>query len=296
MAVNHFALPGQVSPHSKADSVSQRLLYCTYTPSQAAYRARDIRVNHRGSDDQSEDQNSGSYWSSAFITTTTGKQFLLIHHQYAVFCKSSVLDLDSLKYWKHWDHCGPNNDTKTLTSDSLSVRFPDFSVVATTPDKISGLELFAKSPDYSFTLDVECRTSKVLLNGGNGVIAWGPDRANSNTTHWFIPAARTSGSLTLGTSKPLAVDPSRSFTYYDHQNIYDGAQYNFTWFEAHSPDSRIRVSIWAYDWSDSSEEWRYATVRVGEETMMVLPYTWQVDWNDTWCRVHRIARSLKDGH
>ena len=36
MAMNHFALPYQVSPHSKADRVSQRLPCCTYTPSQAA--------------------------------------------------------------------------------------------------------------------------------------------------------------------------------------------------------------------------------------------------------------------
>jgi hypothetical protein len=34
--MNHFALPCQVSPHSKADRVSQRLPCCTYTPSQAA--------------------------------------------------------------------------------------------------------------------------------------------------------------------------------------------------------------------------------------------------------------------
>jgi len=34
--MNHFALLCQVSPHSKADRVSQRLPYCTYTPSQAA--------------------------------------------------------------------------------------------------------------------------------------------------------------------------------------------------------------------------------------------------------------------
>ncbi|KAJ6098113.1 hypothetical protein N7499_002487 [Penicillium canescens] len=232
--------------------------------------------------DPSEDQNSGSYWTSAFLTTTTGRQFLLIQHQFAAYCKSSVLDLGSLEYWKHVDHCEPNNDTKTVTSDSLSLRFPNFSVVTTTPDKVSGLELYAKSRDYSFTLNVECRTSKMLMNGGNGVIAWGADRAHSNTTHWSIPAARTSGLLTLGKSKPLALDPAKSFAYYDHQNIFGGAPNNFTWFEAHFPNPNIRVSIWAYDWADSSDEWRYATVRVGDETMMVLPYIWQVDWDDTW--------------
>jgi hypothetical protein len=211
-----------------------------------------------------------------------GKQYLLVHHQFGSNCKSSVLDLASLKYWKHVDYCEVNNNTKTVTSDSLSVQFANFSVVTKTPDKISELEIYAKSPDYSFKLDVECKTSKVLLNGGNAQIAWGPSRAKGNTTHWSIPAARTSGSLTLGTREPLAVDESKSFTYYDHQNIYGGAPGNFTWFEAHFPDPNIRVSIWAYDWSDTSEEWRYATVRVGEETVIVLPYTWKVYWDDAW--------------
>ncbi|KAM5380143.1 hypothetical protein ACJZ2D_003790 [Fusarium nematophilum] len=229
--------------------------------------------------DLSKDQDSGSYWSSAFVTATTGQQFLLIHHQVAEQCKSSVLDLQDLRYWKNVDHCVISNRTKSVSSDSLSIGFPNFSFDAAAPDKISELKLFAKSPDYSFTLDAEARSSKVLLNGGNGVIAWGPGYANS--THWSIPAARTSGTLSLGKDKRLFLDSSRSFTWYDHQIVH-GTPANFTFFEVHLPDPNIRVSIWAYDWPDSSDSWRYATVRLGQEATMVLPFSLAVDWDAAW--------------
>lgn len=183
---------------------------------------------------------------------------------------------------KHVDHCEVNNSTKTVTTDSLSIQFANYSFITKTPDKISGIQLYAKSPAYSFKLDLACNTSRTILNAGNGQIAWGPNRALSNSTHWSIPAARTSGSLTLGTRAPLTVDESRSFTWYDHQDIHGGAPLNFTWFEAHFADPNIRVSIWAYDWADTAEAWRYATVRIGEETTLVLPYTWEVDWSDAW--------------
>ncbi|KAH8687046.1 hypothetical protein BGZ61DRAFT_354887 [Ilyonectria robusta] len=228
--------------------------------------------------DLSEDQNSGSYWSSAFVTATTGQQFLLIHHQFSNFCKSSLLDLQTLEYSKHTDTCEITNNTKVVTADSLSISFPNLSIIADVPDKISELQLYAKAPDYSFSLDVEAKTSKVLLNGGNGVIAWGPGRVTCS--HWSIPAARTSGTLTLGEKKPLTIDPSKSFTWYDHQ-IIQGAPSNFTWFEFHFPDPNIRVSVWAYDWT-ASDSWRYATVRVGEETTLVLPLVLSVDWDNAW--------------
>ncbi|WAO84651.1 CrtC domain-containing protein [Fusarium falciforme] len=227
----------------------------------------------------SQDQNSGSYWSSAFVTTTTGRQFLLIHHQFNTFCKSSVLDLKTLKYLKNVQHCEINNASKTVLSDSLSIQFPDFSFDAAAPDKISQMQLSSTAPQYSFNLTVEGRTSKVLLNGGNGVIAWGPNY--TTCSHWSIPAARTSGTLQLGAEKALDLDSSKSLTWYDHQ-IIKGPPDSFTFFEVHFPDPNIRVSIWAYDWPESSDEWRFATVRLGEETTMVLPFTLEEHWEDSW--------------
>ena len=227
----------------------------------------------------SEDQNEGSYWSGAFLTATIGQQFIIIHHQYDTWCKSSVLDLSTLEYYKHSVHCTINNDTKLVTADSVTIEFPDFSFNTTAADKISELELFARTPEYSFTLDVESRTSKIVLNGGNGEIAWGPNY--STCTHWSIPAARTSGTLQLGDAASHTLDPSKSFTWYDHQ-IIQRPPANFTWFGVHFPDPQIRVSIWAYDWPESSDVWRYATVRIGEEQTLVLPFTLLTDWNDVW--------------
>ncbi|KAK7418767.1 hypothetical protein QQX98_003785 [Neonectria punicea] len=226
----------------------------------------------------SEDQNSGSYWSIAFVTATTGQQFLIIHHQYAAFCKSSVLDLQSLKYWKKTEDCEITSETKTVTSDSVSIQFPDFAIEATAPDKISQLQLSASSRDYDFTLDVDSTTSKVLLNGGNGVIAWGPNGANC--THWSIPAARTSGTLKLGKKRALELDPDNSFTWYDHQ--VTRAAPNFSWFEVHFPNLNVRVSIWVYGRPDSNDAFRYATVRVDQEVTLVLPFVFEEDLDSTW--------------
>ncbi|KAH7126122.1 hypothetical protein EDB81DRAFT_663505 [Dactylonectria macrodidyma] len=229
--------------------------------------------------DLSKDQNSGSYFSTAFVTATTGEQFLLVHHQVATSCKSSVLELETLRYWKHVENCVVSDLTKNVSSDSVSIRFPNFSFASAAPDKISELELFAKSSNYKFTLDVEPRTSKVLLTSGNGVIAWGPGYANS--THWSIPAARTSGTLELAAGSRYDLDNSKSFTWYDHQ-IISGVPGNFTWFEVHFPNPNIRVSIWAYDWPESSDSWRYASVRIGEETIMVIPFTLEANWDTAW--------------
>lgn len=176
-------------------------------------------------------------------------------------------------------HCEVNGASKTVLSDSLSIQFPDFSFDGAAPDKISQMQLSATAPEYSFNLTVEGRTSKVLLNGGNGVIAWGPNY--TTCSHWSIPAARTSGILQLGAGKALELDPSKSLTWYDHQ-IIKGPPDAFTFFEVHFPDPNIRVSIWAYDWPESSDEWRFATVRLGEETTMVLPFTLEEHWEDSW--------------
>lgn len=175
--------------------------------------------------------------------------------------------------------CEPNNDTKTVTADSVSLRFANFSFNTAASDKISELQLYVQSSDYTFNLHVEPKKSKVVLNGGNAVIAWGPNGANS--THWSIPSARTSGTLTLGTNKTLELDPEHSFTWYDHQ-ITHGVPKNFTFFEVHFPNPGVRASIWAYDRPDSDESFRFATVRLGEETQLVLPYTWEVDWDNVW--------------
>ncbi|KAH8760590.1 hypothetical protein F5883DRAFT_619228 [Diaporthe sp. PMI_573] len=224
--------------------------------------------------DLSEDQNSGSYFTAAFVTTTTRRQFVLIHHQFMNVCKSSLLDLETMEYRKNVFECEINNSTKTVTPDSVALHFPDFSFATNASDKVSELELFAQAEDYSLELNVHARTSKVLLNGGNGAVAWGPGYKRS--THWSIPAAQTSGTLDIGEGERLALIPSESLTWYDHQ-IIDGLPSSFTWFTVHFPTTEIQVSIWAYEWPESGDVWRYATVRLGEETTMVLPYTLEAD-------------------
>ncbi|RSL56949.1 hypothetical protein CEP54_008519 [Fusarium duplospermum] len=205
----------------KATNINHGQLHYSLGRCSTSFRAdnHDTWKNNRipSQTNLSQDQNDGSYWSSAFATTTTGRQFLLIHHQFSTFCKSSVLDLKTLKYLKNMDHCEVNSASKTVLPDSLSIQFPDFSFDAAAPDKISQMQLSATAPEYSFNLTVEARTSKVLLNGGDGVIAWGSNY--TTCSHWSIPAARTSGTLQLGVEKALELDPSKSLTWYDHQII-----------------------------------------------------------------------------
>ncbi|KAI8224350.1 Secreted hydrolase-like protein [Colletotrichum sp. SAR 10_86] len=214
----------------------------------------------------SSDQTTGSYWTSSFLTTTSGSQYLALSHVLGNVCKSSLLELDSLDYWNNLQYATPQNTS--LVAPGFKVSVGTCGVGSTASDLISSMYTHASTSEYAFNLTWES-TSKVLLNGGNAAFTFGPGFANS--TEWSIPAATVSGSLSLGNTSHT-VNPAASMTWYDHQKGA-GAPQNWTWFQLHFPGSSTKASIWAYDFgSPSFDTYRFSTVRVGEEAQYVIPF------------------------
>ncbi|KAJ4073186.1 hypothetical protein NW761_014397 [Fusarium oxysporum] len=231
-----------------------------------------------------EDQsNAGSFWYCSFLTATSGEQFLALQHVLGSAysqstCKSSLLDLHTLEYWNDLSYCLPDNSSSP-TAAPINIKYENYGIRATSDDKISSMDIFGTTEHYSYELAFTAK-SKVLLNGGNGVITFGPEFGNS--TEWAVPALRTTGSVTLnGTT--YDIDPARSLTWYDRQAGFT-APSNWTWFQLHFLGSNIKASIWAFDLEAPASPTtnRFATVRVGEESQYVLAYDLKANWKNTW--------------
>jgi hypothetical protein len=219
---------------------------------------------------------------SSLITTTRGKQYLAISHIMTALknvCRSSVLDLASHKYWVDFSYCNSVDDGSSETSSPFAIDFEGYGFGSTTDDNISKMYAYANSNNASHSFNISWEsTAKVLLNGGSGVIGFGPGRANA--TEWSIPAGKTKGSLTLD-EKTVEIDTKNSFTWYDRQLSY-GSPRNWTWFELTFPGTEIKASIWAQDLSPAVDvTYTFATVRIGE-SQLVLAYDLIPDMSNTW--------------
>ncbi|KXH65226.1 hypothetical protein CNYM01_13631 [Colletotrichum nymphaeae SA-01] len=243
---------------------------------------RDLKTRIPSLYNLTVDQTSGSYWTSAFLTTTTGAQYLALSHILGPICKSSLLNLDTLEYKNHLEYGTTSQNSSASTSHDAAAPLltgTGFQISAgngvcalgsTSADLISEMYTTGSTPDYAYNLTWQS-TSKVILNGGNGAFTFGPGFANS--TEWSVPAGKTSGTLTIGDSnETLEIDSTKSMIWYDHQKGA-GAPQKWTWFQLHFPNSSTKASIWSYDFGAPSHQlYQFATVRVGEESQYVLPF------------------------
>lgn len=160
-----------------------------------------------------------------------------------------------------------------------------------------------------FNLSFEL-SAPVLLNGGIGTFQWGeslilllllffycalfPDyeaEIPSVVNEWSMPAGRTSGSIQVD-GKTVAVDSSKSLTWYDRQWQVGGAS-NWTWFELHLGDAHnfsTKMSVWFYP-SGFGTVKGFATIkdlrqpsysRVVPATLALGPRTWTSPFNSTY--------------
>lgn len=125
-----------------------------------------------------------------------------------------------------------------FSSNPIDTHLGSYGFRATSEDKISSLYAFNIVKDYSYDLTFEAK-SKVLLNGGNGVITIG--QGCTNSTEWAIPALKTNGTFSVGKEK-FQVDAAKSFTWYDTQAGNDAPR-SWTWFQLHFPGTAIKASI-----------------------------------------------------
>lgn len=230
-------------------------------------------------DSQYDIESGSSYWLSSYITGTNGKQYLAISHVLTqqdddTRCRSSILDLKTLDYWVELTYCTPQAKAATALEKAspLNLDYGTYGYKATSDDGVSKMAAFAKTSNYSIDISWEA-TSKVMLNGGGGIIGFGTGNANE----WGIPSSKTEGSLTIE-DEVVKVDPKNSFTWYDRQLSY-GVPKNWTWFQVNFPGTAIKASIWAFDTETTSKQ--FATIRV-DESIHVLAYTLTPDMTNTW--------------
>jgi hypothetical protein len=230
--------------------------------------------------DLSQDQLTGSYWTSSLLTTTKGGRYLILSHVLGNVCKSSILEVDTLNYWNDLEYgTVPNSTVAPSEEPGFHLAPGNCGLGSTSDDNISNMYTYGATDKYSYNITWEGSTSKVLLNGGNGAFTFAPGFVNS--TEWSIPAARTSGTFTLE-GQEHHIDSKKSLTWYDHQKGM-GAPQSWTWFQLHFPGSSIKASVWAYDLPSSSPDTiRFATVRVGEESQYILPFDMKTKAHDTW--------------
>ncbi|KAJ3954712.1 hypothetical protein N0V92_008778 [Colletotrichum tropicale] len=86
------------------------------------------------------DQTTGSYWTSPFLTTTSGSQYLALSHVLCNVCKSSLLALDSFEYWNNLQYATPQN-TSLAAAPEFTVSVSTCGVGSTASDLISSPSL-----------------------------------------------------------------------------------------------------------------------------------------------------------
>ncbi|TDZ14919.1 Kievitone hydratase [Colletotrichum orbiculare MAFF 240422] len=222
-----------------------------------------------------------SYWTSSYITGDDGRQYLAINHLLTTYaptpvCRSSILDLETRDYWVDLTYCLPKNGSGFDNGLPLVADYGTYAFGSKSADSVASMYTYAHT-DKSFSFDLEWTlSSRVMLNGGSGIIPFGAVPVNA--TEWGVPAGRTEGTITID-NKTIAVDPENSFTWYDRQ-ISHGAPKNWTWFELNFPGSAIKASVWAWD-LPGHETARFATVRVGD-SYHVLTHKLDFDSARTW--------------
>ncbi|KAI8229355.1 Secreted hydrolase-like protein [Colletotrichum sp. SAR 10_99] len=86
------------------------------------------------------DQTTGSYWTSPFLTTTSGSQYLALSQVLCNVCKSSLLALDSFEYWNNFQYATPQN-TSLAAAPEFTVSVSTCGVGSTASDLISSPSL-----------------------------------------------------------------------------------------------------------------------------------------------------------
>jgi len=187
--------------------------------------------------------------------------------------RGSIFDLTDKTTYHSYSELVDQPDTVT-PNGIFDVSFTNFTYESLTPDSYNTMHTYAKTPFYTYNLTWEA-TSETILNwgGNNWTIGTGV------TVEWGLPACKTQGEFSIGDGAPLRVDPARSFTWYDRQQV-TGVPRNWTWFELHFPGSHTKASIWAIDDFDASEE-RFATFRTSSGTRLV-PWTLITDPQSIW--------------
>jgi hypothetical protein len=216
-----------------------------------------------------------SFWSSSFIHASNGHDYMLVSHTMpnvtsgpsTGYYRGSLVDITDPSFYVQSVF---NANSTVGASSDFNLTYDHYGYEALSADQISVLHTWSTMPKLTFDLTID-GTSTALLDGAVGSFYFGTD---TPVFEWGMPACRTSGTFVVN-GEALAVDPSRSFTWYDRQ-WGGGVVSNWTWFELHlgnedkNKDAPVKASIWIIDPVDAPRI-QFATLRYENGIQEVTP-------------------------
>ncbi|KAJ5390463.1 uncharacterized protein N7496_001531 [Penicillium cataractarum] len=214
---------------------------------------------------------SSSYWASSYIYGSDNHQYLAVSHFLSLESgvsvrRSSILDVTNSCFYNQSTTIAGLPSSVSGNTTGVKIKFDDYGFISTTDDPLGSINIYSTDPASIFNITFSL-TSPVILNGGQGSFLWETVIANE----WSMPKGTTTGSLTSG-GKSIAIDPKRSFTWYDRQFQSSGAS-QWTWFALHTTNSltkaRKSYSIWFSPDGQGGTK-GFATVRAQDGVQVVV--------------------------
>lgn len=225
----------------------------------------------------SSDNGDGSWWTSTFLKSSNGSNYLLISHAVltagAGCYRASLLDLDTLSVYKQFYE--PVAGVLTSDSGLLKISIPNqYGFQAQDSSGLPAFRTWGKNEAFSFDVTF-APTSPILYNGGVGGFLWGP----AITYQFSVPATLTTGTVQIGPSGDvLTIDTDNSFTWLDRQwGPGTPLTGNFTWFQLHF--GATKLSIWATDSQIPYQRSRFATIRLEDGSLDLRPIEFVPDYS-----------------
>ncbi|KAL4882874.1 kievitone hydratase [Aspergillus karnatakaensis] len=226
------------------------------------------------------DTGTNSYWSSSFVTGSNNRQYLLLSHTLAIpatgagYHRSSILDLTSMTSYKSYVAAVTVPPSQGHT---FSFETDGYKLTSLTTDNLSTMHTTSDRSAVTFNLTFSA-TSKALFNGATGQFTYG----SGPTSQWALPACHTTGSLTIA-NEEIHIRPEESFTWYERQ-WGAGAPFsgNWTWFQVTLDNADTKASIWIIDNEAPYRRDRFATLRMADGGVRVLPVVYEPDFSRVW--------------
>jgi hypothetical protein len=218
---------------------------------------------------------TNSFWISSFVTGSNGHQYFIIGHAMegtglGASYRASILDITNPSFRVQFSQAATANTSFYSATGVFNFTTSNFTFASTSAtDGLSKMRVWANYNDVRYDLTF-ATSSPVLLNGGTGSF----EVAGGVGYEWSIPAAKTTGSLTVN-GRTITVDTASSLTWYDRE--WGNVGQSWYWFEihvdpmAHLPNGAV-LSLWC--WADTiSGNKNFATVRDDAGTQSVVAVT-----------------------
>lgn len=189
--------------------------------------------------------------------------------------RASIIDVSDPSYYLKYLFVGGETE-RSITDGKMDATNGNLTIKGLDDDSFTSQQVISNYESLPFNLSYHA-TSSVLYNGGLGNFTFG----GLPCGEFAIPAAYTEGHITVNGTQ-LAIDPAKSFTWYDRQWGDGSVMGNYSWFQIHIPGTPIKASIWAIDDKGRNTTTRFATFRFANGDHSVLSFSLKPDNDSLW--------------